>query len=70
MGSQNVLCWSVYWRVFKSRAEYRYSLASAGRNGKLQSGIFLLHVCMASVHPVTPNTGFASSVKVLESLEF
>ena len=46
-----------------SRAEYRYSLASAARNGKLQSGLFFLHVCMASVHPVTPNTGFASSLK-------
>ena len=53
-----------------SRAEYRYSLASAGRNGKLQSGLFFLRVCMASVHPVTPNTGFSSSLKVLESLEF
>ena len=39
VGSQNVLCWSVYCGVFKSSAQYRYSPASAGGTRVVRSDV-------------------------------
>jgi len=53
VGSQNVVCWCTVLYIFLSHVPN--FLASAGRNGKLQSNlIFCSFFC--GLHPVTPNS--------------